>query len=154
MNPCDHQLFKQYPLNGATTLSTGAVPTPYHIYDGYGAFIAGTADLAAVQRLLQPEQVIPVQTVAGRALMGIWICDFTNASLGPHQELPFSIFVARQPIRDISSHPLALLAALLARPQLQMMCHGLWNDIPSRCPPFFQARVRVRSYRTSKFGAV
>lgn len=131
MNPRDYQLFKQYPLNGAATLSTGAVPTPYHIYNGYGVLIAGTADLAAVQRLLQPEQVIPVQTVAGRALMGIWICDFTDASLGPHHELQFSIFVARQPIRDISSHPLALLAAMLARPQMQMMCHGLWNNTPT-----------------------
>ncbi len=66
MNPPDHQLFKQYPLDDTATLSTGAVPTPYHIYSGYGAFIGGTADLAAVQRLLQPEQVMPVQTVAGR----------------------------------------------------------------------------------------
>jgi hypothetical protein len=131
MNPRDHQLFKQYPLNGKATLSTGAAPTPYHIYNGYGAFIGGTADLAAVQRLLQPEQVIPVQTVDGRALMGLWICDFTDASLGAHHELQCSLFVARQPINDIASHPLALLAAMLARPEMQMMCHGLWNNTPT-----------------------
>jgi len=122
----EHALFKQFPLNGTETISTGPVPTPYHIYDGYGAFIGGTADLAAVQRLLQPEQVLPVQTVEGRALMGLWICDFTDASLGPHHELQCSLFVSRQPIHDIASHPLALLAAMLTRPEMQMMCHGLW----------------------------
>lgn len=128
MNRRNHQLFKQYPLNGTATLTTGAVPTPYHIYNGYGALIGGTADLAAVQRLLQPEQVIPVQTTADRALIGIWICDFTDASLGPHHELQFSIFVARRPIQDISAHPLGLLAAMLTRPEIEMLCHGLWNN--------------------------
>ena len=128
MNPRDRQLFKHYPLNGTATLSTGAVPTPYHIYNGYGAFIGGTADFAAVQNLLRHEQVIPVQTVAGHALMGIWICDFSDANLGAHHELQFSIFVARQPVRDISPHPLGFLAAMLNRPEMQMLCHGLWNN--------------------------
>jgi hypothetical protein len=45
--------------------------------------------------------------------------------------MQFSLFVAQQPIRAISSHPLALLAAMLARPQMQMMCHGLWNNTPT-----------------------
>lgn len=131
MNPPEHPLFKHYPLNGTGAIATGEVPTPYHIYDGYGALIGGTADLAAVQRLLQPEAVTPIQTVDGRALMGIWICDFTNASLGPHHELQFSIFVARQPVRDLATHPLGLLTAMLTRPDMQMMCHGLWNNSPT-----------------------
>lgn len=123
-------LFQQFPLTGSVTLTTGEAPTPYHIYDGYGALIGGTADWAAVQRLLQPEEVIPVQTVAGRALMGIWICDFTDASLGPHHELQFSLFVARRPIRAIAAHPLSLLNVMLTRPEVQMLCHGLWNNTP------------------------
>lgn len=124
-------LFQQFPLNGKATLSSGQVPTPYQIYDGLGAFIGGTADLAAVQRLLQPEAVIPMQTVDGRALIGIWLCDFTDASLGPHHELQFSIFVSRQPAPPITTHRVSLLTAMLTNSDLQMLCHGLWNNTPT-----------------------
>lgn len=130
-NPREHALFKHYPLTGTATLTTGRVSTPYHIYDGYGLFLGGTADLAAVQRLLQPETVIPLQTVDGRALMGIWLCDFTEASLGPHHELQLSLFVTRQPAPPLAAHPLALLGAMLTRPDVQMLCHGLWNNTPA-----------------------
>lgn len=130
MNKTQTPLFQQFPLNGRATISTGQVPTPYHIYDGYGAFIAGTADLAAVQRLLQPEAVTPMQTVEGRALMGIWLCDFTEASLGPHHELQFSLFVSRKPVAPVAAHRVSLLAAMLTHPDLQMLCHGLWNNTP------------------------
>lgn len=126
----DHQLFQRYPLDRTAATSAGDLPTPYQIYDGYGAFIGGTADLAAVRRLLAPEQVLPVQTAGGRALMGVWICDFSEASLGPHHELQFSIFVARAPGAPISDHPMGLLAAMLTRPELLMLCHGLWNNTP------------------------
>ncbi len=71
-----------------------------------------------------------MQTVAGRAQMGIWICDFADASLGPHHELQFSIFVARRSIRDIPSHPPSLLNVMLTRPEVQMLCHRLWNNTP------------------------
>ena len=131
VNPREHQLFKRYPLTGTATLTTGAVPTPYYIYDGYGLFMGGTADLVAVQRMLQPETVIPLQTVAGRAVMGIWLCDFTDASLGPHHELQVSLFVTRQPAAPLAAHPLALLSAMLTRPDVQMLCHGLWNNTPT-----------------------
>lgn len=127
----EHALFQRYPLTGTATLTTGTVPTPYHIYDGYGLFIGGTAELAAVQRLLQPEIVLPLQTVDGRAVMGIWLCDFTEASLGPHHELQISLFVTRQPAPPLAAHPLALLGAMLTRPDVQMLCHGLWNNTPT-----------------------
>lgn len=126
-----HALFQQFPLNGKATLSTGQVPTPYQIYDGYGAFIGGTADLAAVQRLLQPETVMPMQTANGRALMGIWLCDFTDASLGPHHELQFSLFVSRRAVTPIADHRVSLLMAMLTNADLQMLCHGLWNNTPT-----------------------
>jgi hypothetical protein len=126
-----HVLFQSYPITSRARILTGDAPTPYHIYNGYGVFIGGTADLAATQALLQPEAVQPVQTTDGRALMGIWVCDFTEASLGPHHELQFSIFVARDEVRDISPRPLGLLAAMLTRPDVMMMCHGLWNNTPT-----------------------
>lgn len=127
----EHALFKQYPLSGAAALSTGAAPTPYHIYDGYSAFIAGTADFAAVRELIRAESVQPARNAQGRALMGIWVCDFREASLGPHHELQFSVFVAPAKAASISAHPFGLLAAMLTDPDLQMMCHGLWNNTPT-----------------------
>lgn len=130
-NPREHALFQRYPLTGTATLTTGTVPTPYHIYAGYGLFMGGTADLTAVQRLLQPETVMPLQTAAGQAVMGVWLCDFSDASLGPHHELQFSLFVTRQPAPPLADHPLALLGAMLTRPDLQMLCHGLWNNTPT-----------------------
>lgn len=131
MNAKDHPLFKQFPLHGTTTLSIGEAPTPYHIYNGYGLFIGGEGDLTAARTLLKNETVFPVQTTSGKALVGIWICNFTEASLGPHHELQFSLFVTRQQTAPLPSHPLNLLNLLLTRPDVQMMCHGLWNDTPT-----------------------
>ena len=128
MSARDHQLFKQYPLNGRIALSTGEAPTPYHIYDGYGLFIGGVADLPAVQRLLAPEGVVPVTTTDGHALMGIWICDFTEASLDAHTELQFALAVTRSAIAPIEPHPLNILTLMLSRPDLGLLCHGLWNN--------------------------
>lgn len=131
MSARDHQLFKQHPLTGHVTLSTGEAPTPYHIYDGYGLFIGGDCDLAAARQLLQSEHLTPVQTLDGRGLMGLWICDFTDASLGPHHELQISIFVSGQPAAPIDSRGLKMAAMMLTRTDVQMMCHGLWNNTPS-----------------------
>lgn len=128
--PREHALFRQFPLAGEATLSTGRAPTPYHVYDGHGVFIGGTADLAAVRALLAPEQVAPVHSVAGRALMGVWLFDFTDASLGPHHELQLSIFVSRRELAPVSAHRLSLIELMLTRPEVQMLCHGLWNNTP------------------------
>ena len=86
-----HALFSRFPLSDAAVISMGTVPTPYHVYDGYGLFIGGTAELDAVSELLRGERVSPVRTGNGRALMGIWAFDFLDASLGPHHELQFSL---------------------------------------------------------------
>ncbi len=130
MNPRDHQLFKRFPLAGTATLSTGEAPTPYHIYDGYGLFIGGTGEAVAVQQLLKAEALTPVQTTDGRAVLGLWICDFTDASLGPHHELQFSIFVTPHESAPIAPHPLNAPLLMLTRPDVQMLCHGLWNNTP------------------------
>jgi hypothetical protein len=121
-----HQLFRQHPLSGKATISTGVVPTPYHIYDGYGALIGGTADLSAVQQLLKREVVIPMDNGDNRTFMAIWICNFTEASLGPHHELQFSFFTGNQTTQS-SDHALELLA-FMTNPDTKMLCHGLWNS--------------------------
>jgi hypothetical protein len=106
------------------------VPTPYHVYDGRGVFIGGSADLDAVRELLAPEQVHAVQTVAGRALMGVWVFDFSDASLGAHHELQCSLFVSHAPLAPVTAHPLGLLELMVTRPDVRMLCHGLWNSTP------------------------
>jgi hypothetical protein len=128
--PRKHPLFEAYPLDGQAHLSTGTVPTPYHVYDGHGLFIGGTADLAAARELLAPEQVSVVQTEAGHALMAVWVCNFTDASLGPHHELQFSIFVSDQPVAPVAAHRSSLIELMLTRPDVRMLCHGLWNNTP------------------------
>jgi hypothetical protein len=131
MSSRNHPLFKQYPLNERVMLSTSEAPTPYHIYDGYGLFIGGVADLDATRHLLAPERVVPVSTTDGQALMGIWVCDFTEASLGAHHELQFSIAVTRSAVAPIAPHPLNILALMLTRPDVSLLCHGLWNNTPN-----------------------
>lgn len=123
-----HALFRQFPLAGEALIATGRVPTPYHVYDGHGLFIGGTADLAAARELLAPEQVVPVHTDAGRALMGVWVFDFTDASLAPHHELQLSLFVSREELAPVTSRPLGLIELMLMRPDVLMLCHGLWNS--------------------------
>jgi hypothetical protein len=127
----DHALFRTYPLSGEVRLSTGLAPTPYHVYDGHGVFIGGSADFAAARELLAPEQVAPVRTDDGRALMGVWVFDFTDASLGPHHELQLSLFVSRQPVAPLPSRRMSVIEAMLTRPNVQMLCHGIWNSTPT-----------------------
>jgi hypothetical protein len=147
MSAADHPLFRQFPLAGPVELSTGPAPTPYHVYDGYGVFIGGRAELGAVRSLLAAESVVPLVTESGAALMGLWVCDFTDASLGPHHELQVSIFVTRQPAPPVADHPLALLAALLTRPDVEMLCHGLWNDVP-RVVAYNRERLHLDARRS------
>ncbi len=124
----EHILFHDFPLQAKVKISTGVVPAPYHIYDGYGYFVGGSADFHAVRQLLTGQQVRPVQDTHVRALMGIWVCDFTEASLGPHHELQISFFVAPQPVADIPAHPLSIAHLMLTRLDVAMLCFGLWNN--------------------------
>ena len=128
MTTTTHPLFGTYSLDGEETISVGQVPTPYQTYDGHGTLIGGTADLTAIKDILRSEQVHPLQTSSGRAVMAIWIVDFSEASLGPHNELQLSILVSHQPLQAINSHPLTLLYALFANPDARMFCWKLWNN--------------------------
>lgn len=123
-----HQIFRANPITGKVKTSLGEMPTPYHIYDAHAVYVGGTADLARVKALLQDQQVTPVQTQNGKALMAVWAVDERLASLGPHTELQFSIYVSAQPMAPVPDEPLAILKALLANNGILQMCHGLWNN--------------------------
>ena len=105
-----HPIFQQHPLSKEMVqTSVGAQPTPYHIYDGHAVLIGGTADLAAVKKLLHNERVVPVQTQSGRALMALWAVDEPVASHGAHTEMQVSFYVTHQPtapVRDGEFAPL------------------------------------------------
>lgn len=126
--PIDHALFRTYPLTSQKKISTGLAPVPYHVYAGHVSFVTGCADLKGVQALLSNECAQPIETTDGRALMGVWVCEFSAASLGPHQELQVSLLVSRQPVPPIEPQPLAVLKLMLTRPETRLLCHGLWNN--------------------------
>jgi hypothetical protein len=127
-DPRQHPLFQRFGLSALKHTSRGMLPVPYHIYDGHAAFIGGTAALEPVRDLLAAERVHAVETTNGRALMGIWVVDAADASLGSHQELQFSILVSRQPLPKAPHHPFIILRLLLFCPGVRLFCHGLWNN--------------------------
>ncbi|HRF49007.1 MAG TPA: hypothetical protein PLC98_15355 [Anaerolineales bacterium] len=124
----DRPLFRRYPLTGEARLSTGPAPTPYHVYAGYGAFVGGHADSGAVAALLRNETVEPLLDTNGRALMGVWALDFTEASLGPHEEVQVSFFVTRGPAEPVRAGRMAATEAFFKIPNARLFCHGLWNS--------------------------
>jgi hypothetical protein len=125
-----HQIFRANPITGKVKTSLGEMPTPYHVNDAHAVWIGGTANLASVKAILQNEQVAPLQTASGKALMAFWAVDERLASLGPHTELQFSFYVSAKPMPPVPDEPFALLKALLNNPQVCQMCHGLWNNTP------------------------
>lgn len=124
----EHKIFRAYPITGKLKTSLGELPVPYQVHDAHAVWIGGTADLAGVKAILQNEQVAPLQTASGRALMAVWAVDERLASLGPHTELQVSFYVTTQPIPPVPDDPLALLKVLLTNPQVCQLCHGLWNN--------------------------
>lgn len=123
-----HKLFQDFPIDGSTNLSVGQSPTPYHVYQGHGTLITGTADLNAVKSKTEDESVYPVRTKSGHAAMGIFVCDFENASHGSHLELQVCVLVSEDPGCRISDDPFAMLAAMVAHPEWGTLCLHLWND--------------------------
>lgn len=128
MSRSQHPLFERYPQDGMVVIDGQSVPTPYHIYDGSMAFIGGWADATVAQHLLEGQSLTPILDQAGRALMAVWLCDFTEASLGPHHELQISLFASFQPQVPVDAHPLAIYQLLALNPATMMVCHGLWNN--------------------------
>ena len=124
-----HPIFQEYPLSVTkVATSSGDQPTPYHVYDGHAVLIGGSADYSRVQALLVDEQVVPIRTQSGRALMALWAVDETQASHGAHTELQVSFYAARNEIAPVADTPFAILKSLLTEPDVRQMCHGLWNN--------------------------
>lgn len=127
-NRQNHRIFKKYPLDGQIIINGQDVTTPYHIYDGTVTFIGGTANADIARDLLKNEHLTPILDTNGDALMAVWICDFTEANLGAHHELQFSIFASSKPQAPVQAHPFAIFRALVMNPDALMVCYGLWNN--------------------------
>lgn len=123
-----HSLFTHYPLDSEIQLGGETLTSPYHIYDGSILFMGGRASATAAARLLGDGQLTPILDDQGQALAALWICDFTEANLGPHHELQISIFASFQPQPAVHAHPFAIYRLLTLNPQAMMVCHGLWNN--------------------------
>src|SRR5262245_53262349 len=122
-SPRQDKLFKRFPITREIRTSAGPLPIPYHVYDGRAVMIGGTAELGTINELVKDEELTPLRDSDGRALMAVWIGDFTDASLGPHKELQISIFVKREATRPVAAHPLAIQRALLNEEGIGMFCH-------------------------------
>ncbi len=125
-----HALFNRYPLDGTVMIGGQSASTPYHIYDGSILFIGGTCDATAARRLLEGEQLTPILDQQGRALMAVWLCDFTQGNLGAHHELQISLFASFLPVAPVPAHPFAIQRLLMLNADAMMICHGLWNSTP------------------------
>jgi hypothetical protein len=121
-------LFQLYPLHNLRERAGGNAQVPYHVYDGTILLIGGTGDFEAVQALLREEGLEAVYTTRDEALISLWLCDFTHSSLGPHKILYAGISVALDAVQPVKPRPLALLDAVLMRPQVGMYFQGAWVD--------------------------
>lgn len=123
-----HKLFTTYPLDDEVVIDGERLSSPYHIYDGSILFIGGRANAEVASDLLRAESLSPIVGDDGKVLMALWVCNFTDANLGPHHELQISLFASFQPMARVVAHPLAIYRLLMREPQTMMVCHGLWNS--------------------------
>lgn len=125
-----HQIFQDHPITGQISLSTGAAPTPYHVYDGHGTLLTGTCDAQRLLSAFDGQDVFPVLTEAGRGVLLIFICQFNDASHGPHLELHITALCAPHADARLPDAPAAALAALATKPDWGALSLHLWNDSP------------------------
>ena len=116
------------PAAGEVMLSTGKAPTPYHVYDGHGLLVVGTCEADALAGAFADEDVHPVLTEAGRGVLLLFICDFKEASHGPHTEFPITAPAAPKPGQTLPDDPAAAIACLPLRPEWGVLSLHLWND--------------------------
>lgn len=124
----EHVIFERFPLKGEVTLSTGTIPTPYHIYDGYGFLIAGTADPERVAHMIKNEAVIPAQTANRRVVVAMFLLDFTDASLAPHSEFQCSVFLQTASTPLLEDHDFAPFQYIFTTPDAAQLCANIWNN--------------------------
>lgn len=121
-----HPLFRRFPLDQQILLNGESLSSPYHVYDGNLRLLGGTVD-GTVAAANLPTGQHPILDGQGRALAAIWLGDFSEANLGPHHELQFSLFASAQPLPAHETHPLRLFHALMCQP-IRMVCQHLWNN--------------------------
>ncbi|NLR75839.1 hypothetical protein [Leeia aquatica] len=121
-----HDLFRRFPLDQHIELNGESLSSPYHVYDGHLLMLGGHVD-GAVAAARLPAGQYPLLDEQGRALAAIWLGDFTEANLGAHHELQFSLFASTQSLPPRPTHPLRLFHALMCQP-VHMVCQHLWNN--------------------------
>jgi hypothetical protein len=124
----NHPLFRRFAIDGTVALSVGPLPTPYFVFDGHGVLIMGQAEPQAVACDFADQDVFPIATQSGKAAMALFVCSFTDASLGPHLELQAVALCAPTPDQRISDDPTAIAAALISHPEWGLLSLHLWND--------------------------
>ena len=128
-HPRKSALFARFPLDHRITVASESLTSPYHVYDGTMLCLNGTVDRDVAAELLAREGLSPLVDTKGRALAAVWVCDFAKANLGAHHELQISLFAGNRDAPPLPAHPFSFFRALANRPDLKMVCHGLWNDI-------------------------
>lgn len=126
--PANHPLFAQAPLSGQVTVGGVDLPTPYHVYDGQGTVLCGACDAAALEPAFAGQDVHPVLTASGQGVLCLFLCDFTQASHGPHLECQVAALASPTPGARISDTPEAPLSAMAMRPDWGLLSVHLWND--------------------------
>lgn len=114
--------------DGGGALSTGPAPTPYHVYDGHGLLLVGTCDAAALADGFAGQDVHPVRTASGQGVLLLFICDFREASHGPHLEFHVTALAAPEADQRLGDDPAEALAALATRKDWGVLSLHLWND--------------------------
>ncbi len=130
MNTATHPIFLDAPLSREITLSTGTAPIPYHVYDGHGMIVLGSCSAAALADRFAGQDVHPVLSASGEAIVVLFFCDFAKASHGPHLELHMTVLAAPKQGETLSDDPAAWLAAVATRQDWGMLSLHLWNDTP------------------------
>lgn len=123
-----HELFKKYPLDSEVIINGEKLSSPYHIYDGSLFFVFGKCDANVATKILEEENMFPFIDENGKALMAVWIGDFTKANLDAHHELQISLFASFTKPLKIDSNNFSIFNLLITKPDFRMVCHGLWNN--------------------------
>ena len=109
-------------------MSTGSAPTPYHVYDGHGLLLVGTCDATALEPSFTGQDVSPVLTASGQGVLILFVCNFNEASHGPHLEFHVTALAAPKAGTQITDDPAAALTALAVQRDWGVLSLHLWND--------------------------
>ncbi|MFN8505737.1 hypothetical protein [Kouleothrix sp.] len=103
-----------------------AYPSPYRIYDGSIACLLAAPPTARTMRALlaRPSDSRRLVGEQGRALVAVWICDFTEADLEPALELQISAFASFRPAPPVQP-PVLSMRALAGRNLRMVMPRAL-----------------------------